>query len=117
MADLFAMKAPLMIRLANGEKHIMVKYFRHADGILFFDVFWHQTVPPGIHLVTGEYKGEGPWKVGASVIHVLGCHGSDPELANLYAQWQYYLQTDADDYPSENEIISLARQHGAIIDV
>lgn len=115
MADLFAMKAPLMIRLANGEKHIMAEYFRHADGLLFFDVFWHQNPEQGIHLVKGEYKGDGPWKVGDNVINVLGCHGSDPELANLFAEWQYYLQTGADDCPTVDEIRALAKTHGALI--
>ena len=116
MADLFAMKAPLMIRLANGEKHIMVEYFRHAEGLLFFDVFWHRNPQHSIHLVKGEYKGDGPWKVGNNVIHVLGCHGSDPELANLYAEWQFYLQTCADEYPVKDKILSFARDHGAITD-
>ena len=117
MADMFAMKAPLMIRLANGEKHIMVEYFRHAEGLLFFDVFWHQNPQQGIHLIKGEYKGDGPWKVGNNVIHVLGCHGSDPDLANLFAEWQYYLQTCADEYPSVDEIRSLAKAYDAIINI
>lgn len=115
MADMFAMKAPLMIRLANGEKRIMVEYFRHADGLLFFNPFWHQNPQQGIHVVQGEYKGDGPWKVGNNVIHVLGCRGSDPELANLYAEWQFYLQTCADEYPSTDEICSLAKARGALI--
>jgi len=115
MADLFSMKAPLMIRLANGEKHIMAEYFKHAEGLLFFDVFWHQQNPQSIHLVRGEYKGDGPWKVGNHVIHVLGCHGSDPELANLYAEWQFYLQTGADEYPTADAIRALAIAQGALI--
>lgn len=104
-----------MIRLANGEKHIMAEYFRHADGLLFFDVFWHQNPQQGIHVIKGEYKGDGPWKVGNNVIHVLGCHGSDPDLANLFAEWQYYMQTGAEDYPAVDEIHALAKTHGALI--
>ena len=115
MADLFSMKAPVMIRLATGEKYIMVEYFKHTDGLLFFEAFWQQNPAQGIHLVRGELKGDGPWKIGKHVIHVLGCHGSDPELANLYAEWQFYLQTCGNDYPSQQATHKLAAEHGAII--
>lgn len=115
MADLFAMKAPLMIRLSTGEKHIMIEYFRLAEGLLFFEPFWHQQPHQGVHVVKGEYKGDGPWKVGNHVIQVLGCHGSDPELANLFAEWQFYLQTCANEYPSADVIRSLAKDRGALI--
>ena len=113
MADLFSMKAPLMIRFANGDKHIMAEYFRHPEGLLFFDVFWNQSDDSAIHLVKGEYKGEGPWKVGDAVISVLGCHGSDPELASLFSEWQTFMQMAGEQYPSENDIRSMARDKGA----
>ena len=116
MADLFSMTAPLMIRLPDGQKRIMAEYFRHPEGLLYFDVFWNQADDNAIHLVQGEYRGEGPWKVGDAVINVLGCHGSDPELASLFSEWQVYRQMAADLYPSDNEIRSLAKAKGAIID-
>lgn len=116
MADLFSMKSPLMIRLPNGEKHIMAEYFRHPQGLVFFDVFWHQTGDSAVHLVKGEYKGDGPWKIGDAVIHVLGCHGTDPELATLFSEWQNYRQMAGDDYPSDEEVIILARSKGAVFD-
>lgn len=93
----------------------MVEYFRHAEGLLFFDVFWHQHPQQSIHLIKGEYKGDGPWKIGNNVIHVLGCHGSDPELASLYAEWQFYLQTCGDEYPDANHIRAVAEEQGAVI--
>ncbi len=116
MADLFAMKSPLMIRFPDGDKRIMTEYFRHPDGLLFFEVFWEQSkYDTGIHLVKGEYKGEGPWKVGDCVINVLGCRGSDPEFAGLFAEWQAYRQMVADIYPTEQAIKELAVSRGAIV--
>ena len=115
MPDLFSMKSPLMIRFPNGEKRIMAEYFKHSQGLLFFDVFWHQSDDSAMHLVKGEYKGEGPWKIGDAVITVLACHGSDPELASLFAEWQMYLQMSADAYPVDDEIKKIAASKGAII--
>lgn len=93
----------------------MAEYFRHPQGLLFFEVFWPQAGEQGIHLVSGEYKGEGPWKVGDCVINVLGCHGSDPELASLFSEWQSYRQMAADDYPDAESINQLSRQYGALV--
>jgi hypothetical protein len=115
MADLFTMKAPLMIRFANGEKRIMAEYFKHPQGLLFFDVFWNRSDDSAIHLVEGEYRGEGPWKIGDAVINVLGCHGTDPELASLFSEWQSYRQMFPEQYPPEDEINALARARGALI--
>jgi hypothetical protein len=117
MADLFSMKAPLVIRFPNGEKRIMAEYFRHPKGLLFFEVFWHQNTPydAGIFLIEGEYKGDGPWKIGECVVSVLGCHGTDPNLANLYAEWQFFLQTSADEYPVQSMIKHYAKARGAIV--
>lgn len=117
MADLFAMKSPLVIRFPDGRKHIMAEYFKHPDGLLYFEVFWHQQAQQAaIHLVRGEYKGEGPWKVGDCVISVLGCHGSDPELASLFSEWQTFLQMAPDVYPGEEQIKALAISKGAILE-
>lgn len=115
MADLFSMTAPLMIRFPDGEKRIMAEYFRHPEGLLFFDVFWNQSGDLAIHLVKGEYKGEGPWKIGNAVISVLGCHGSDPQLASLYSEWQTFRQVAGDQYPSNDQIRQLAVARGAIL--
>ena len=115
MADLFSMKSPLMIRFSNGEKHIMAEYFKHPEGLLFFDVFWNQSDDSAIHIVKGSYKGEGPWKIGDAVINVLGCHGTDPELATLFSEWQMYMQMSADTYPSDEEIKKIAAAKGALI--
>ncbi|MDH5735322.1 MAG: hypothetical protein OEY87_04285 [Gammaproteobacteria bacterium] len=114
MPDLFSMKSPLMIRFPDGEKRIMAEYFKHPQGLLFFDVFWHQSDDSAIHLVEGEYKGEGPWKIGDVVITVLGCHGTDPELASLFSAWQSYLQMSAEAYPADEVIQQIAFSKGAV---
>ena len=47
----------------------MVACFQHPDGILYFRPFWDQLHDgEGIQIVTGEIKGEGPWKVGDAVV-------------------------------------------------
>ena len=115
MADLFSMKSPLIIRLPDGDVRIMAEYFRHEEGLLFFDIFWNQAPAESIHLVQGEYKGDGPWKVGAAVISVLGCHGCDPGLATQFSEWQMYLQMCADEYPSEQDINDVALSYSALI--
>lgn len=114
MADLFSMKSPLMIRFRNGETRIMAEYFKHPRGLLFFDVFWNHQPESSIHLVEGEYKGEGPWKVGDAVISVLGCHGCDADLAAQFADWQTYLQMCEDEYPCADEIVGIAVSHGVV---
>lgn len=94
----------------------MAEYFRHPEGLLFFEVFWEQLKDgTGIHLVKGEYKGEGSWKVGDCVINVLSCHGSDPELAGLFAEWQVYRRMTVDTYPTEQIIKAMAVSRGAIV--
>lgn len=123
MADLFSMKSPLMIRCPGGESHVMAEYFRHPQGLLYFDLFWTdyldqdnalQKLQPVVHLVQGEYSGEGPWKVGDAVISVLGCHGCDARLASEFASWQSFLKMAADSYPEAEKIHRIAQYFGAL---
>ncbi len=117
MAELLSVTAPLLLRCRDGREWIMVERFAHPDGLLFFELFWESGErSDGIHLVPGPIKGDGPWKVGDCVVTVLGCHGTNPELAGAYANWQAHRQTDAgNNYPSREEIIALAREHGALV--
>lgn len=115
MADLFSMKSPLMIRFADGEARVMAEYFAHPEGLLYFDLFWMQAVDTSIHLVKGEYKGEGPWKIGNAVISVLACHGSNADLATQFSEWQSWMQMFGDEYPAQAEIEEIARAHGASV--
>lgn len=117
MADLFSMTAPLLVRLPDGSRHIMAERFRLAatPGLVYFELYWHLQRPAsrGIHRLDGEIHGDGPWKIGAAVISVLGCHGTDPELAGTYAEWQDYLRQGAPGYPATAAIRALAEAHGA----
>jgi hypothetical protein len=116
MADLFTVTAPLLIRLANGELHVMAERFPHPDGLVFFDLFWHLGDPAEtVHVVQGPFKGEGPWKIGDAVIRVLGCHGTDGVLARQFDQWRLYLTEHADAYPARAFIEAIARRHGALV--
>ncbi len=123
MADLFSMKSPLMIRFPDGESQVMAEYFRHPQGLLYFDLFWTDyldedyaphKLQPAVHLVKGEYRGEGPWKIGDAVISVLGCHGCDARLASEFATWQSFLQMSADSYPVAEDIQRMAQHLGAL---
>jgi hypothetical protein len=45
---------------------------------------------------------------------VLGCHGTDAELASLFADWKMQREMGR-EYPTEQEVIDLARSHGAML--
>jgi hypothetical protein len=81
---------------------------------LGFEIFWEQASGTSdlIRVYEGELKGEGPWKVGDAVLTVLGCHGTDAELASLFADWKMQREMGV-EYPSEEEVFALARSHGA----
>jgi hypothetical protein len=116
MADLFSITAPLMIRRPDGTSHVMVERFRHPEGLVYFEPFWHiGNADERIHRVTGPIKGEGPWKVGQCVIHVLGCHGTDFCLASAFDEWRQHLFENGDAYPPRLLIEAIARRHGAVI--
>lgn len=117
MADLFSVTAPLLMRFPTGEKKIMLERFRHPEGLLFFELNWDRVDDGrGIHLVTGEMKGEGPWKVGDCVVTVLGCQGTDPEMASLFSHWQMEVEQGFASYPGRDDIKKLASARGGIID-
>lgn len=115
MADLYAVTAPLMIRLPAGEKRIMAERFPHPRGLLYFEPFWHLAPPDErIHLIEGQLAGDGPWKIGGCVVHVLACHGTDFCLASEFDAWRQYLLEHGDAYPAPALIASIARRHGAV---
>jgi len=117
MADLFSITAPLMIRKPQGEEQVIAAIFPHSKGLVYFDLYWHLGEPTEtIHLVEGTLSGEGPWKIGGYVINILGCHGTNADLATAYQQWQTYLQTTADDYPPPPLQAAIARRMGALIE-
>lgn len=113
--DLFRVTAPLTIRLPGGEKHLAVEIFSHPAGLLYFEPFWNvEPSAPKVHVLEGALDGSGPWKIADCIITVTGCCGSDPGLALAYADWRDCLQT-ADDYPSREQVLAIARRHGASV--
>lgn len=116
MADLFRVTAPLVVRSPPGQQRIMAEVWPHSRGIVYFEPFWHLAETTAtIHVIEGELKGAGPWKVGDHIIRVLGCRGVDPELALLLAQWQEYLAGCGGQYIERGELERVARQYGAEI--
>jgi len=114
MADLFSVTAPLLIRRADGRQHVAAELFPHPDGIVYFELFWNLRDPDeAVHVVRGPLKGEGPWKVGDCVIRVLGCHGTDGDLARQFDQWRQYRTERAETYPQRPFIEAIARRLGA----
>ncbi len=117
MADLFSITAPLMMRNPQGKEQLLAELFPHPKGLIYFELYWHLGQPDEtIHLVEGTLSGEGPWKIGDYVINVLGCHGTNADLATIYQQWQTYLHSAAADYPPAPLIAAIARRMGAIVE-
>ena len=113
MADLFSITAPLLIRYPDVTRHVMLERFPHPEGLVYFRTFWDQLpLQQGVQLVRGELRGSGPWKVGAAVITVLGCHGTNPEEAAEYAAWQFHLEQLGDGYPGRDQLAQIARDAG-----
>ncbi len=114
--NLFTVTAPLTIRYPNGDKKIMIAIFKHQDGLLFFEPFWHILgLDNAVHLIKGELSGEGPWKIAGHIITVTACQGTDPEMASQLSEWQAFLSMPESEYPSNDEISYLAQKLGASI--
>ena len=116
MNNLFSVTAPLTIRYPDNSKKIIIEKFLHKEGIIFFEPFWHiNGLNSSVHLIRGELKGEGPWKIGQHVIMVTGCEGSDPEMAQKVTEWQTYLNIPQQEYPNDMQIKTLAKKLGALV--
>jgi len=116
MAELFTMTSPLMIKSPHGGEKLIAELYPHPNGIVFFEIFWDQMdANDGIYVIEGDVKGEGPWKVGEYVINVLGCQGTNPDLAEDFSQWQMYLHSPLGAYPERAAIDALAKEFGAAI--
>ena len=87
MPDLFTVTAPLMLRSPDGDEHVIAERFPHPQGLLYFDLYWHLRHPAKtMHILEGKITGEGPWKIDGYIVNVLGCHGTNHELASQYQQ-------------------------------
>ena len=113
MAELSTVTAPLALRFPDGNREIAAAAFAHPEGVLWFELGWYDGEPDQvIHLIEGELEGDGPWRVGGVVITLLGCQGSDPELASRYAAWQATQQ--GKEPPPRPLIEAIARRRGAL---
>ncbi len=95
MADLFSVTAPLRIQIDKKELYIIAECYPHPHGLVYIDLYWNELIINSnacIHLIEAELKGEGPWKIANNVIHVLGCFGTNAQLASEYANWIDYCQ-------------------------
>lgn len=114
MADINQMTAPLVLRDPQGNERVIAAAFSHPLGLLCLDLFWHQSSPDqAAHLLRGELQGEGPWRIGDYRLRVLGCHNTDPHLADQFAAWNQYLQKHADEYPPRAQMMEIAARLGA----
>ncbi len=112
MADLFSVTAPLRVRLPSGESRVVAELFTHPQGLVYFDLFWTREPQARIHLLQGKLKGEGPWKIADHIFYVLGCHGTDTDLATDFSHWQHWLRENGGHYPSSRQMQQLAASAG-----
>ena len=112
--NLFTVKRPVCIREKSGDKSIAIIFFPHTQGLLIFKPYWHLD-KNNIELIQGEITGTGPWKIKDKVITLVGCHGSDPDLAMQLSEWESYLMINGDEYPDGFAIKQIAKEYGAIV--
>ncbi len=117
MARLETVTAPLVIRFSDGSEKVVSRAFPHPEGVVYLDLFWHLKSPAeAAHLLPGELRGEGPWRVGEALIRVLGCANTDPHLQEQFLPWKEYLEREGEAYPPEAQIREIAAKLGCILD-
>jgi len=115
MAAIDTVTAPLALLFDDGSKKLAAACFEHQLGMLYLDTWWHIKKPDeASHLIKGNLKGNGPWRIGNVTIRVLGCQNTDPELQTEFLNWQDYLK-QAPDYPPRTQILAIAKRLGALV--
>ena len=102
-----------MIKLPSGAEYVMAEKYPHPEGLVFFEIYWLETDKPAVHVIKGDIKGEGPWKVGDAIVRVLSC--GDTELSMQWNHWQQEVLAFPGKYHDEDARVDLARQYGASI--
>lgn len=121
MADIFSLTAPITVREIdshniNQPQKVVAEYFKHPNGILYFDLYWHLAQPEdAMHVIEGDISGEGPWRINNTIFNVLGCRTTNIEMAMQHEEWLTYLQTPGNDYPPEGLVVAIAKKMGAEI--
>jgi hypothetical protein len=114
VAAIDTVTTPLVLRQPDGREQLIAACFPHPAGLLYLDLYWHRSTPrEAAHLVRGELRGDGPWRIGDVRLRVLGCHHTDPHLQAAFTAWQRYLLDHPGDYPPRAQILELARRLGA----
>jgi hypothetical protein len=113
VADLFSVTAPMAIRYRDsGVQQVMVERLPYADGLLYLPAFWtDRPLQQALRYVPGPVEGDGPWKVGNSIVTVLACHGTDAALAGEFTAWQARVMAMGDAYPASSDIERLMKTH------
>ena len=114
MPAIDSVTTPLVLRHPDGREELIAAAFPHPRGLLYLDLYWHRSTPrQAAHLVEGELRGEGPWRVGEHRLRTLGCHNTDPHLQDDLNAWQRYLLDHAKEYPPPAQIREIVRRLGA----
>lgn len=114
MPCISSVSTALVIRRPDGTEIIAAACFPHPRGLLYLDLFWHQSTPDkSAYIIHGELTGDGPWKVNDAVIRLIGCQHTDPDLQDELGHWMAYLRDHPEDYPPRTQIVEIARRLGA----
>ncbi len=114
MNKIFTLHLPLYIKYPNGETRVIEAIFQHPKGILYFELFWEKEPEYSIHLIEGEIKGDGPWRVGEASFHVLGCNHTHPQMCEMHSFWQTELMQNPTQFRGE-EVVKIALEKGVIL--
>ena len=114
MNSLFEMRSPLYIKYADGETRLVEALFEHPKGVLYFELFWENDPKYSIHIIEGQIKGEGPWKVGDCSFHVLGCNHTHPQLCEMQSYWRQEKMLNPENFRGD-ELVKIAAEKGVIL--
>jgi hypothetical protein len=62
---------PLVVEHPIGGTRYAAEMFVTLAGVVFFDIGWHDSSSHPVHLITGKPVGDGPWRVGDSIIREI----------------------------------------------
>lgn len=116
MAKIHSVNSPLVIKFSDQSEQVVACCFKHQQGLLYLDLFWHKGKPQDTaHIIQGTLEGDGPWKIGGCSIRLLGCANTDPTLQQQYLPWKAYLEQQQDEYPPAPQVQEIAKRLGAIL--
>ena len=71
LKEAFEKNLPLKIIISEGHERVIAEGFIVKDGIVFWDVWWYESSAHPDHFIKGLVSGQGPWKVGDSVVQEM----------------------------------------------